>query len=308
MSGTAAPSVHNRNVDRRMPSHGVSATCLLLIIAPVLGKGQSSDEVRQAFRNIQNDKVPHNCVQATSWLFEHREGLKKELLDELYQTQDPQAKDALLHVLFNISSFTPDQRFARLVIARLSVQDKKVRNNSIFEQERDVGTLEPINTYGVHWEAWPFINKHFSSFEPLLKEQIAKTNNVFVLWGTAWIFKKRGVLRDYSTLFTPAVLDSAAANLRADNQPYNASHTVRLFLLLGDQSLPTLQKMTNSTDSQARWLANATIDALTKGSHDAFGYLSAHVKLTGVPFGNEPIEPSWLPEAMEKYLDRESYP
>jgi len=55
---------------------------------------------------------------------------------------------------------------------------------------------------------------------------------------------------------------------------------VGLFSLLGDQSLPTLRKTATSTDKQTRYLAKATIDALTKGSHYAFGYLSSKVKLT----------------------------
>lgn len=299
--------MHYRNVRRRLKSHGLSATCLLLIITPVLAKRQSSAEVRQAFRDIHDDRVPHNCVQATSWLFQHREELKGDLLDELYRT-DRQGRDAILHVLFNTSSFAPDERFARLVIARLPEQDSQIRNNTVFEIPPEENDLEPIHTFGAHWEAWRFMNKHFAIFEPLLKEQIAKTNNVFVLWGTAWLLKKRGVLQNYSTLFTPAVLDSVATNLRDDNQPYNASHAVRLFLLLGDQSLPTLRKAASSTDRQTHYLANATMDAMTKGSHDAFGYLSAHVNLIGVPFGDQPPEPSWLSEAMEKYRDRETYP
>jgi hypothetical protein len=307
MDRTAAASTHNLDVGRRLASHGLSAICLLLVIMPALAKGQSSAEVRQAFGGIHDDRVPLNCVHATSWLFQHREQLKGDLLDELYRT-DRQGRDAILHVLFNTSSFAPDERFARVVIARLPEQDSHIPNNSVFEIRDDEKDLVPIHTWGAHWEAWLFMNKHFAIFEPLLREQIAKTKNVFVLWGTAWLFKKRGVLKDYSTLFTPAILDSVAANLRADKQPYNASHAVRLFLLLGDQSLPALRKAASSTDQQTHYLANATIDALTKGSHDAFGYLSANLNLIGVPFGDQPPEPSWLSEAMEKYRDRDTYP
>jgi hypothetical protein len=228
--------------------------------------------------------------------------VKEDLLDELYKTDtDSQERDAIFYVLFNTSSFVPDKRFARLVIDRLSEQDGQVRNGAIFEAKGDISDLEPIHTPGTHWEAWPFMNKHFSIFEPLLKEQIGRTNNVFVLWGTAWLFKKRGMLGACSTLFTPAILDSVAANLRADDQRYNASHAVRLFLLLGDQSIPALEKEASSGDRQSGYLATAVIDALTKGSHDAFGYLNANLNLTGVPFGDEPADPSWLPEAIKKY-------
>jgi len=291
-----------RSIHRLLTSHTLNATCLLLAITTGRVNGQSSAEVRQAFHGLHNDKIPGNCVRATNWLLEHREDVKEDLLDELYKTDtDSQERDAIFYVLFNTSSFAPDERFARLVIARLAEQDSQVQNGVIFELKSDAGDLEPIHTPGAHWEAWPFMNKHFSTFEPLLKEQIGRTNNVFVLWGTAWLFKKRGLLRDYSTLFTPAILDSVAANLRADNQRYNASHAVRLFLLLGDQSLPALRKEASSGDRQSRYLAAAAIDALTKGSHNAFGYLNANLNLTGVPFGDEPADPSWLPEAIKKY-------
>jgi len=301
MSRTAAASsTHGCCIYRLLTSHTLNATCLLLAITTGLVKGQSSAEVRQAFRDLHDDKIPGNCVRATNWLLQHREEMKEDLLDELYKTDtDSQERDAILYVLFNTSSFAPDERFARLVIARLPEQDSQVRNGAIFELKGNA--LEPIYTSGAHWEAWPFMNKHFSTFESLLKEQIGRTNNVFVLWGTAWLFKKRGLLRANSTLFTPAILDSVAVNLRADNQRYNASHAVRLFLLLGDQSLPTLQKAASSGDRQSRYLATAAIDALTKGSHNAFGYLCANLNLTGVPFGDKPAEPSWLPEAMKKY-------
>jgi len=301
MSRTAAASsTHGYCIYRLLTSHTLNATCLLLAITTGLVKGQSSAEVRQAFRDLHDDKIPGNCVRATNWLLQHREEMKEDLLDELYKTDtDSQERDAILYVLFNTSSFAPDERFARLVIARLPEQDSQVRNGAIFELKGNA--LEPIYTSGAHWEAWPFMNKHFSTFESLLKEQIGRTNNVFVLWGTAWLFKKRGLLRANSTLFTPAILDSVAVNLRADNQRYNASHAVRLFLLLGDQSLPTLQKAASSGDRQSRYLATAAIDALTKGSHNAFGYLCANLNLTGVPFGDKPAEPSWLPEAMKKY-------
>ena len=137
-----------------------------------------------------------------NWLLQHREEVKEDLLDELYKTDtDSQERDAILYVLFNTSSFGPDERFARLVIARLPEQDSQVRNGATFELMGNAGDLEPIHTSGAHWEAWPFMNKHFSTFEPLLKEQIRRTNNVFVLWGTAWLFKKRGVLRGYSRPF-----------------------------------------------------------------------------------------------------------
>lgn len=296
-----------RSIYRRLAWHSFNATCSLLVITTGVTKGQSSSEVRQALRDIHDDRVPGNCVKASRFLFQHREALKEYLLDELYRT-DKQGRDAILYVLFNTSSFVPDERFARLVITRLPEQDSQVRNYSVFELGPNSGDLEPIHTSGAHWEAWPFMNKYFATFEPLLKSQIGKTNNVFVLWGTAWLLKKRGVLQDYSALFTSAVLDSAVANLRDDTQNYNASHAVRLFLLLGDQSLPTLRKAASSKDQQTRYLAKAIIDALTKGSHDAFGYLNSKVKLTGVPFGEEPLEPSWLSEASAKYMDRDTYP
>jgi hypothetical protein len=145
----------------------------------------------------------------------------------------------------------------------------------------------------------------------LLKEQIAKIgskpNDMYALWAIAWVAKKRGSLDQYSALFTPTVLVKAAAHLKGDNNPYNASQAVRLFLLLGNQSLPTLHQVATSADAQARNLAKATIDALD-GKREAFGYLCSKVYLPRTPFGPEVEEPAWLPDVLAQYLNRESYP
>ena len=87
----------------------------------------------------------------------------------------------------------------------------------------------------------------------------------------------------YSTpmhLFIPRKSCSALRSIsKDDQQPYNASQTIRLFLLLGSQSRPTLEATLNSPDQQARSFAKATIDAL-QGNHRAFGYLDARIDLT----------------------------
>src|ERR1041385_9183499 len=162
--------MHGRSIYRLLTSHILYA--LLLASTTGLVKGQSSAEVRQAFRDLHDDKMPGNCVRATKWLLQHREEVKEDVLDELYKTgTDSQEPHALFYGLFNTSSFAPDERFARLVIARLPEQDSQVRNGATFELMDDAGDLEPVHISGAHWEAWAFMNKHFSTFEPLLKEQ-----------------------------------------------------------------------------------------------------------------------------------------
>src|SRR6266705_6922413 len=125
---------------------------------------------------------------------------------------------------------------------------------------------------GAHWEAWSFIDAHFAQFEPYLKEEIARSKSSFFLWGVAWVAKVRGVFSEYAPLFTPEVLARAADNLSADDVPSNASQAVRIFLLLGEQSLPTLRELAAEGDSQEGNFARATIDALGR-KRKAFGYL-----------------------------------
>src|ERR1700736_4413881 len=88
--------------------------------------GQSKDQIRQAFLDLREDQIKYNCSRATYWLYKHRDSLRDQVLDELYRTNDPQARDALLLVLFNTTSFNPDERFARLVVQRLREEDTRV--------------------------------------------------------------------------------------------------------------------------------------------------------------------------------------
>ena len=124
---------------------------------------------------------------------------------------------------------------------------------------------------------------------------------MFILWATAWVWKRRGILSDYAPLFTPEVLRKAAANLKQDQVRYNASRAVRLFLLLGDRSIPTLREISGAGDPQAAMLAKATIDALG-GKRKGFGYLVAKLDITQVLFGPEVKEPDWISDAAEPYV------
>jgi hypothetical protein len=248
-------------------------------------RAQSPEEVRRAFVNLHDDKVPHNCEHATDWLLKNREQLKDDLVDELYKT-DWQGREAIFHILLNTSSFVPDDRFIRFFATTLP---ERVNEN----------------------ETWQFINDHFDQFDPLLKEQVSKMSNrphdMYVLWATAWLAKKRGVFDQYVPLFTPAVLAEVVKNLKDDQVGYNASQAVRFFLLLGDQSLPTLREATKSSDNQTASLARATIDALG-GKRNAFGFLASKLSLAFAPFGPGPVIPDWLEGALQPYLDRDTYP
>jgi hypothetical protein len=261
----------------------------------------TADEVRSAFADIRDDNVPHNCEHATEWLLKNREETKDDLLAELYRT-DRQGRDAILHVLFNTASFQPDERFIRFLIARLPEQSRYVKPSMIFKV-----LPNRIPYSSAHWEAWSFIDAHFAQFEPYLKEEIARSESPYLLWAVAWLAKVRGVFAEYAPLFTSEVLHRAAANLAADDQPSNASQAVRLFLLLGDQSLPVLREVASTGDSQARNFATATIDALG-GKRKAFGYLVSKLSINEVLFGERVQEPDWLGDAAKPYINNDRLP
>jgi hypothetical protein len=249
----------------------------------------NTEDLRHAFIDIRDDKIPRNCEHATTWLMKYREEIKDDLLDELYKT-DAQGRDTIIHILLTMDSFIPDDRFLRFFVARLSEKD---------------------TFWWDDHENWTYINNHFDVFDSLLREQVPKIgkrpNDMYVTWAIAWLAKKRGIFGQYSSLFTPAVLAKVAENLRGDDSRYNASQAVRLFLLFGDQSLPTLRVAVNSSDTQGKRLARATIDALA-GKRVAFGYLASKLYLERTPFGPEVDEPDWLSVQVEKYLERENYP
>lgn len=79
---------------------------------------QTPAEVRQAFIDLRDDKVPHNCEHATDWLFINRDQLKEDLVDELPKT-DWQGRDSILNILCRTESFTPDARFIRVLTSTL---------------------------------------------------------------------------------------------------------------------------------------------------------------------------------------------
>ncbi len=274
-------------------------SCAIIGLIPVnLSATPPPEEVRRAFADIRTDNVPHNCAHATEWLLKYREELKDDLLAELYRT-DRQGRDAILHVLFNTESFQPDERFIRFVFARMSEGNQYVKSDMIFKDP-----LDRLAWSGAPWEAWRYIEEHFELFDPYLKEEIGRTESPFVLWAAAWLAKHRGILADYGPLFTPEVLRRATVHLRKDQIRFNASRAVRLFLLLGDQSIPALREVSGDADPQAAMFARATVDALG-GKRKAFGYLVSKLDLSQVLFGPAVEEPEWLSEAAEPYVSDE---
>jgi hypothetical protein len=271
-------------------------------------RGQTKEQVRNAFRDLRNDHIRYNCSHATLWLQQHRGVLRDQILTELYRTDDPQARDALLVVLFQTETFDPDERFARFVVQRLREEDTRVKNVFLglpeSEESPDLITL----TGGAHHLAWVFIDRHYGLFEPLLKAEVGETTDIWEQWAIAWMFKKHNVLTANASLFTSDVLGRAAAALKNDAIKYNASEAVRLFLMLPKQSTPVVRAVLNSSDSQQRYLARAFLDAL-RGSKNAVGYLNAKLKLyIGLLPDSDKPEPESLDQVTEPYLDRDSYP
>lgn len=257
---------------------------------------QTPTEVRSAFKNLRSDHIKYNCGRATDWLFAHREALKDQMVQELYVT-DRQGRDALLHVLFNTESFVADDRFRRLVIARLAEEDTAVGLNDIKTE-----TSKRFSTVRAHWEAWDYIDQHFQEFGPLMTNLIPPTKSMFVLWGTTWLLAKHRVLQKNLDLYSDEVMGLIAANTKNDNIMYNASQAVRVFLLLGKQSIPTLQRSARSSDKQMANFSRALLDAIQYGKHDAFGYINAQADINLAPTSDEVREPEWLDEATQKHI------
>lgn len=239
-----------------------------------------------------------------AWLFAHRDALRDQMLQELYVT-DPQGRDALLFVLFNTESFVPDDRFRRLVIDRLTREDNDVRNGDIEDFTKG---LPIVNDRGsglsAHWMAWDYIDRHFSEFEPLLKDLISQSDRMFAVWGSTWLLAKHRELTKNLSLFSPAVMERVAANLKNDDIDYNAGQAVRVFLLLGKHCIPTLQSSATSSDNQKASLSRALIDAILYGKREAFGYMNGEVAINFAPTSDQLKDPDWLDEITAKYVDK----
>jgi hypothetical protein len=281
-----------------------SLIAAVLLFPAVAGLAQTEKEMRRAFVDLRDDQKKNNCGDAIAWLYPRREELKDALVDELYRT-DPQGVGAIMFILYNTKSFTPDERFIRLVMQYLSPGSSRRMPKGWFDLP-----LDPPDPTGKRREItgpWEYIDAHFDVFEPLLTAQISTTKDSWFLWATAWLFKKRGIFETKVELFTPEVLGVAAANLAGDEVPWNASGAIRLFLILGERTEPTLRAALRSSDSQARYFSKATLDAL-KGEHRAFGYLGSKVNLSETVFGPRVLEPEWMSELVLEYMDRDAYP
>jgi hypothetical protein len=269
---------------------------------------QTSAEVRRAFIDLRQDHIRYNCSRATLWLQQHRDILRDQMQTELYRTNDPQERDALLVVLFQTESFDPDERFARFVVQRLREEDTRVSNVFVGLPESEESPDLISLTGGAHHLAWVFIDRHYGLFEPLLKAEVGETADIWELWAIAWLFKKHNVLSANASLFTSDVLGRAAAALKNDEIRYNGSQAMRLFLMLPKQSTSVVREVSNSSDPQQRYLARAFLDAL-HGSKNAVGYLNAKLKLyIGLLPDSDKPEPEWLDQVTEPYLDKDSYP
>ncbi len=292
---------------KHSPRRKILASVALVVLSLLKpsASAEPSDEVRRAFINLHDDMVKHNCGDALGWLYARREQLKDDLVDELYRT-DAQGASAIMFLLLNVRSFKPDERFLNAVVSGLAENDRySVPGRFLC----DYPSAEP----GRIGSTWAYVDAHFDIFEPRLTQLIGTTGDPWILWAIAWEYKSRKMLEQKIALFTPEVMRKAAANLADDNVGYNASQTVRLFLLLGDRTVPILKEAAQSSDAQARNVARATLDAL-KGSHRAFGYLNAHLnivyQLLGLPGAQRPAEyPPWLNDETEPYAHNEKpYP
>jgi hypothetical protein len=292
---------------RRTISHRltISLSAAIFLFLAVSGQAQADKEVTRALAGLRNDQQKHNCGDAISLLYPRREELKDALVDELYRT-DPQGVSSILFILFNTKSFTPDERFIRLMMQRLPPHQSHDVNYA--------GTCDlPLSPRGPDGkrseivDRWEYVDAHFDLFEPVLTAQISTTKDSWMLWATAWLYKKRGIFETKVDLFTPDVLAVAAANLANDQVPWNASGAIRLFLIMGERSVPALRAATRASDAQARYFAKATLDAL-KGEQRAFGYLGSKVNLSETLFGPRVMEPEWMGELVMGYMDRDAYP
>jgi hypothetical protein len=236
--------------------------------------------VRHTLQLLRDDEISGNADEAVSFLKKQGDKIQPLLIDELSRT-DSQGREGIFKVLASMPAFTLDDSLLHHLVDQM------------------VGS-------STNDDDWRFIHDHFDQLEPVLAEAIAKSKNgahdMYILWSTTWVIRKRGELDRYATLFTPAVMKAAAVHLRSDNEPSNAGWAVRFFLLLGDRSLDTLREVAQSSDPQARNFASAVTDALA-GRRNAFGFLQARVELSRTPFGPEVEDPPWLDQVTSPYRD-----
>lgn len=266
-----------------------------LLILVNIASSFAADLDRQlsiAFRHIRNDGIPHNAKVVSAWIYSNRQHITRELLDELYKT-DRQGRDVILFALMETEGFRPDDRFRRTLVARLNDEDHVVGNHDL--------------DLRVHWRAFRYINVNYASFRQLLLDNLHRTDDMWCIWGTISLLDRHNDLEKEFPKFGKHTWEVISLSLRDDDISYNAGQAVRVFLIIGQPTLPILKELAKSKEEQTGDYASAMIDAMN-GSQRAYGYLASQVGIE-MDILRRPIpSPDWLKDEAEKWHDHDYGP
>lgn len=235
---------------------GYSGVAILLLIVSacsnVLG-GASKPELRLALDNLADDDRDWNCHEAMYFLYLQRDEIKDFLMMNA-PALAWQGQEAVLRILCEVSSFVPDEKFARLMLERL-------------HDQRELG-LRPHHS--THYDFIMYLQLHAERFAELLASQIS-SDSLFVQWVATHILSEANLLDQYRDRYTQEVIARVVSNLSNDDVSYNGAFAVRICLVLGEQCLPVLQKALADGDSQSKRLASLLVEVIVTKSDRARG-------------------------------------
>jgi hypothetical protein len=230
------------------------ALLVLLACLSLVRAGVGPEKLKRKIIDLRSDRKAENCGAAMDFLSHNVEDQKVQtaLLEELYSTKDWQAKESCLVLLCKAKTFQPDEKFMRLLLAR--VRDWGRPEFFCCEPAGDAGAI--------------FLVGQTPRFADLIASEIRegfspKDNSLWYQYVIIRALAKTRLIDKYADRFPAGYLKSLAENLQNDEITCNAMVATGAFLFLGKVGIPFLKDVPRASDLQGRELASSILSCLS---------------------------------------------
>jgi hypothetical protein len=233
-------------------------TCLALLallgFGHVVIAGVGPEKLKREILALRSDREDGNCREAMGFLTKNieEEHVRAALLAELYGTKDWQARESCLVLLCRSKSFQPDEKFMRMVLARIHAWGRP--EHFCCEPGGDVAAVYLVNQ----------VAKYPDLIAGEIRESFsAKDNSLWVQYVIIRALAKARLIDRYADRFSPAYLKSLASNLQDDSITCSAMVATGAFLFLGKIGMPVLKDVPHASDLQGREYASSILTCLS---------------------------------------------
>lgn len=247
---------------------------ILFVICPfVLADDSIPKDIQKSFNNLQDDNLERNCIEATRYLYERREGIVDILRDVLPEL-DWQSQDVVLKILTETEAYRPDEGFVKIMLERI-----KDNRSPMIREMHDIW----------HYDYILYLEDYVKELKDLLKTYI-KSGNARQLWAITYLFSKKKILNEMEQCYTLEVMDFVIVSLRDDNIEDNQLYASRICLLIGEKSIPFLKKELKTGDNQSKPIAKAIINTMLRKNDDDYYIYDDWIGGVQLPFSSSYLD------------------